>query len=133
MGPKETAVRNGLAARPANIINTATINANSCFAGFFNGALSEGSLHHNGSLFIGKAECEWNWRTIWVELRKLGLIDWTTEQRPNHPSFGGHTTYVLLTITAKGWEVRNDDNMYFAELMKAMDEDEKATLASNRE
>lgn len=126
-GPKEAAVRATLPSRPAGIIQNVENNVNGCFAGFFNGCLSKGSLH-NGHLSIGKSECEWDWEETWGKLRELGLITWTTEQVPNHHTIGGHTTYVHLTITDKGWEVRNDDLKWFRELMDARDQDEAEML-----
>src|SRR5882672_7309804 len=74
-GPNEQAVRATLPGRPANIINEASLGAQGCFAGFFNGASSKGIIFvpENDSLTIGKAECEWDWRENWGELKKLGL------------------------------------------------------------
>ena len=124
-GPKETAVRATLSGRLAETITEASAGARSCFAGFFNGASSRGSIWPDGSLKIGKSECEWDWEDNWAELKALGLIDWQIETKPNHPSIGGESKFVHLTITEKGRAVRADDLAYFRALMDAMDADEK--------
>jgi hypothetical protein len=130
MGPNETRVRATLPERKAAIINGASRAAADCFSGFFNGASSTGHVLRDGSLKIGKAECEWDWQQTWPELMRLGLIGWTEEERPNHPDIGGTSRYVHLTITDLGREVREDDNRYFRDLMDAMRADESPTPQS---
>jgi len=123
-GPREQGVFDTLPNRPAGIINAAEDRVSSCFAGIFNGCLARGHLSQDDSLKIGKAECEWDWRETWGELKRLGLIDWTEEETPNHPSVGGTSRYVHLTVTDKGREVRDDDMRWFRELMDARTADE---------
>lgn len=125
MGPKEQTVRETLSNRPAGLLEAISREATRCFAGLFNGARSHGWIGQGGGLIIGKAECQWDWEKTWPELRDAGLITWTTEDRPNHPDFGGHTTHIDWKITDKGWDVREDDLRYFNELMTAMTDDEK--------
>jgi hypothetical protein len=125
-GPREQAVRATLNDRPAGIIYSASRRAQRCFAGFFNGALSRGHVTPSGGLFIGKAECEWDWQNTWAELKTLGLIEWTDEHRPNHPDIGGTSHYVHVSITDKGREVRADDLKWFNELMDAKRADDPA-------
>jgi len=124
-GPNEQAVRATLPGRPANIINEASLGAQGCFAGFFNGASSKGIIFvpENDSLTIGKAECEWDWRENWGELKKLGLLEWTEE--PKTDARGKPWVYVWPEITAKGREVRKDDVAWFRALMDAMSLDRK--------
>ncbi len=126
VGPKEQAVRDTLPNRPAGIINAVENKVSDCFAGIFNGCGSRGYLSADDGLKIGKAECEWSWRETWGALKSLGLIDWTEEEKPNHPDIGGTSRYVHLTVTDKGHDVREDDLKWFRELMDARRADEAA-------
>lgn len=119
-GPREKAIRATLPNRPAGILAGATKEAQRCFAGFFNGASGTGHVSPTGGLHIGKAECEWDWQKTWPELKALGLLEWTEEDRPNHTDIGGVSRYVYPSITEKGCEVRRDDLKWFNELMDAM-------------
>jgi len=127
-GPREKAVRDTLTSRPAGIINDAPNNVNSCFAGFFNGCRSRGSIVGDDGLFIGKAECEWNWRETWGALRDLGLIEWREETVDAPGAKGGKMTWVHLTITTKGHDVRDDDLKWFREFCAAQDADKAEGL-----
>lgn len=84
--------------------------ASRCFAGMFNGCKSRGVIFtpdKSDGLFIGKAECEWDWRQTWGELKAAGLIDWTEEDVRTHD--GGRMVYVHLEITKKGSDFREED------------------------
>jgi len=105
---REQAVRDTLPHRPAGIIKAAPHNVQNCFAGIFNGAHDKAWLRPDGSLFIGKAECEWDWQDTWGALKELGLVEWRLEERPNHPGVGGATTYFIWNVTDKGFVVRED-------------------------
>lgn len=121
----EQLVLESLGDRPAGIIASAPINVRNCFAGMFNGCKATGSIGLNDHLFIGKAECEWDWRETWGDLKTRGLIDWREETIDAPGAVGGKMTKVHLRITDKGWDVREDDVKWFRELMSARDEDEK--------
>jgi len=125
IGKKEAAVRATLATRPCAVLYALKHQgAKSCFAGFFNGALRRGRIYGDGGLFIGKAECEWDWQETWAELRDLGLINYTLITKPAPGAVSGKMTEVTLEITEKGRRVREDDMAYFRALMDAMHEDE---------
>jgi hypothetical protein len=126
MGPNEKRVRESLADRSAAKLRGLSRGAYVCFLGFFNGGLREGWTRDGESLFIGKAECEWDWKETWHELKESGLIDWREETRDNHATVGGKTTYIYPSITELGHEVRASDLAYHRELMDAIDADEKA-------
>jgi hypothetical protein len=117
-------VRDSLAGRPAGRINALSQNAQHTFAGLFNGARCPGHFAPNGRLFVGKAECQWHWPAAWEELKAAGLIDYHTEERANHPSFGGTRTHLHWNVTALGQSVRGDDVKWFRELMDARGQDE---------
>lgn len=127
MGPKEIAVRATLDGRPASTLRGIDRAAQNCFAGFFSGAKSTGTIlqPEADDLSIGKSECEWDWRSTWGELKQAGLIDWTEEDVPCFD--GSKMKRVHLTITEKGHSVRADDLAYFRDLMNAMDADEKVS------
>lgn len=118
----EQAVRATLANRPAGVLAGLPHDAETCFAGLFNGALGTGTVYPGG-LFIGKSECERNWPEAWEALREAGLVEWRLEEVPNHPKVGGFTTKLHWSVTDKGWEVRDDDLAWFRELMTAMRRD----------
>lgn len=130
-GPREQAVWDTLPSRPAGIINATPNDVNGCFAGIFNGCQSRGSLYED-SLKIGKAECEWNWRHTWGALKALGLIDWREETVDAPGAKSGKATWVHLTVTDKGHDVREDDVKWFRELMNARREDESGQSASQK-
>jgi len=117
-GPLEQAVRDSMAARPANEIAKQSVRVRGCFAGLFNGAKSEGFVHESG-LSIGKAECEWGWPEDWDTLRDAGLIEYRMIDGPRG------SKRLVWSITAKGMDVRTDDVRAFRELMAARDDDEK--------
>lgn len=83
--------------------------ARRCFAGMFNGCKGKGIIFkpETDALFIGKAECEWDWRDTWGELKSHGLIDWREEDVPCHD--GSKMKYVHLRITEKGQDWRDED------------------------
>jgi hypothetical protein len=122
---KEQQVRDTLPNRPAGMINGLSREAQTTFAGLFNGGYKQGWFLPNGSLHMGKAECEWHWPAAYEELRDAGLIKYHTEDRP-HAKGGGSTTYLINEITERGWDVREDDLKWFRELMDAMRADEAA-------
>ena len=133
IGPNESAVWETLGSRLAGLINRAHSHSleddpiaavERTFTGLFNGARSPGSVWPTGGLFVGKAECEWDWPAAWENLREMGLIEYHLEERPNHPSFGGATTYVHWSITDNGWETREDDLKFFNEVLDARGKDE---------
>lgn len=123
-GPKEQAVWDARLNRPAGVILAASKEASRCFAGIFNGCSSRGVIFKPDTdhLSIGKAECEWDWRKTWGELKSLGLIDWREEDVPCHD--GRKMIYVHLSVTEKGHEVRDDDLAFFRQLMDARDVDD---------
>ena len=131
-GPNEQAIRDTLASRPAGLINKEHSHGfddpiaavERTFTGLFHGARSPGSIRSKGGLFVGKAECEWDWSAAWETLRDMGLIEYRLEEKPNHHSFGGTTTYVHWSITEKGWQTLEDDLKWFNELMDARIKDE---------
>lgn len=130
IGPRERAVRDGLAKRPAAVIDGASKEASDCFAGLFNGALRTGHIGPNDDLFIGKSECERGWRASWGELRDLGLVEWSTEQsfRTDGVPLEGRQE-LRWRITEKGWGVRDDDVKYFHEIIGASRDDRMAVDA----
>lgn len=124
MGPKEQAVRATLPGRPAAMLYEETDLGRkifSCFAGLFNGAF-QGRITAKGGLFVGKAECEWDWQEVWPAMKELGLVDYSIDE-VTHPS-GYVSKNLHWNITEKGFEVRDDDIKYFRELMDAMAEDD---------
>ena len=128
MGPKEAAVRATLANRPASILyldGTIGHQINRCFAGLFNGA-RQGHLTPNGGLFLGKAECEWDWEEVWPALQALELVEYRLEEVPAPGAVSGKMTKFHWSITDKGHDVREDDIKYFRELMDARTADEAA-------
>jgi hypothetical protein len=128
-GPLERAVRDSMAARPANEIAKQSVRVRGCFAGLFNGALSEGSVNAENGLFIGKAECEWGWPEDWDTLRDAGLIEYRLVDGPK-VKMGKPWKRLLWSITEKGMNVRTDDVRAFRELMAARDDDEKPAKRS---
>lgn len=123
MGPNEKRVRDTLPSRAAAKYYALPQNVQHCFSGLFNGALSRGRVNAaNDGLFIGKAECEWDWRETWTALQDAGLIVWRLEDEtfPN----GHKTTNLIWGITEKGQTVSDDDLTYFRALMDAMREDD---------
>jgi hypothetical protein len=122
MGPKESAVRMTLGQRPAGeLYHDADPRVRRCFTGLFNGA-RHGHVTGNDGLFLGKAECEWDWEEVWPAMKGQDLVDYNIEE-VTHPS--GHISKEFRwLITDKGHEVRTDDIKYFRELMAAMEEDE---------
>jgi hypothetical protein len=95
--------------RPADILKSASREAQRCFAGIFNGARREGHLWGDDALFIGKAECEWGWRDTWSELKALGLVDYRLEEVSAPGAVSGKMTKFYCEVTEKGWDVREDD------------------------
>ena len=73
---------------------------------------------------IGKAECEWSWRETWGTLKTLGLIEWREETVSAPGAKSGTMTYVYLTVTDKGHDVREDDLKWFREFTEAQRADE---------
>lgn len=116
MGEREQAVRDTLPSRPAGVINGASGKAQHCFSGLLHGARAIGMIYPNGGLFIGKAECEWDWQDTWGELKSLGLIEWRVEGNK-----------LIWEVTDKGRAVRSDDNRYLDELVAAMRADSQET------
>ena len=86
-----------------------SIKTRNCFAGMFNGCKGKGVIFkpETDALSIGKAECEWNWRDTWGELKSHGLIDWQEEDVPCLD--GSKMKYVHLQITEKGHDWRDED------------------------
>jgi len=121
-GPKEEAVRATLATRDAGILDALPHNVLYCLLGLFAGARSPGRVV-NGNLFVGKAECEWDWEETWTALKNAGLVEWSTTERPNHPRIGGTTIYLDWLITEKGSAARDDYWRWSDELMIARAED----------
>lgn len=128
MGPKEIAVRATLPSRPAAGLYDGTDlgrKINHCFAGLFNGA-RQGWLTGNGGLFLGKAECEWDWQEVWPEMKARDLVDYEIVE-VTHPT--GHISKEFhWNVTDNGRKVRKDDDAYFHELMAAMRADEPAAV-----
>lgn len=84
--------------------------AQRCFAGMFNGCRSRGvifSPDKSDALMIGKAECEWDWRLTWDELKRAGFIEFEEETVPCYD--GGRMVYVHLKITPAGHDARQED------------------------
>lgn len=130
MGPLEKAVRDTLPSRPAACLYAdRNMRLNYCFSGLFNGARSEGWLRPDGGLTLGKAECEWDWREVWGELRKLGLVEWRLEERVALGAVGGKATYFFWSLTDKGRQVRDDDDRYSYEMVDAIIQDRDGRLA----
>lgn len=123
MGPNETAVRKTLAARPSVLLREQPPQVRNCFAGLFNGA-RQGMLWPDGSLSVGKAECEWDWKNVWERLRELGLVEYRLEELDAPGAISGKMTKFYWSITDKGWLIREDDLAYHRALMDAMDADE---------
>lgn len=124
MGPKEQAVRATLAGRPAAILyeeSDLRRKINHCFAGLLNGARQQGRVNATGGLFLGKAECEWDWEHVWPAMKDLGLVDYCITET-THPT-GYVSKDFNWSITARGLEVRKDDIEYFCDLLDAMSAD----------
>ena len=77
--------------------------------------LRPGHVLADGSLSIGKAECEWGWRETWSHLKAAGLIDWRSDGDRIH-----------LTITPRGLEVWRDNVDWRRELSDAVAADKAA-------
>lgn len=134
MGPKEIAVRATLPDRAAAVLYERTDlgrKVRRCFAGLFNGA-RQGWLQPNGGLFLGKAECEWDWQEVWPALKEKGLVDYEIV-KDTSPTTGHVTERFQWNITPKGHEVRRDDTGYFAKLMEAIYEDDRSLSNGPRE
>ncbi len=125
MGPHEAEVRRTLPGRPAGILYDVDPRVSQCFAGLFNGA-RQGHLWPNGKLYVGKAECEWDWEQVWPVLRALGLVIYEIRET-KHPT-GYVSQDFLWSITEKGHTVREDDNQFFRDLMDAMQKDRSETI-----
>lgn len=121
MGPRETAVRAGLGARPCGVLYGgedagAARLERVTFAALFNGA-GQGMIGPAG-FFCGKAEAQWGWPAAWDGLQAKGLI--TFEAGPEGPA----GIPVEWSVTAAGYQARKDDLHFFRELMGAIDLDE---------
>lgn len=94
--------------------------ASRCFAGMFSGCKRRGVIFtpdKSDHLSIGKAECEWDWRNTWGELKASGLIDWEEENVPCYD--GSRMVYVHLSITQKGYDFREEDLRQWRQRMDA--------------
>lgn len=94
-----------------------------CFTALFCGA-RQGHVQPGAGLFLGKAECEWDWQEVWPAMKDLGLVDYKIDE-VTHPT-GCVTKDFRWNVTEKGHDVRDDDNKYFEELMTAMGQDREA-------
>lgn len=80
------------------------------FVGLFNGGRREGRVLPKGGLFLGKSECEPNdWRECYAHMQSIGLVEFRTEKRPNHPTIGGETEYVYIQPTKLAFAAREAD------------------------
>lgn len=124
-GPNEVRVRETMQHRLAGVLDALPMRARDCFAGLFNGALQHNARvdPRNDSLFIGKAECEWDWRESWSALQNSGLVTFTLT--PTTYESGHQTILFAWDITEKGWKVREDDIAWYREFVAAKDADEK--------
>ena len=121
MGPRETAVRAGLGERPCGALYAgedaeASRLERVTFAALFNGA-GQGLIGPAG-FSCGKAEAEMGWPGAWAGLQTKGLISFETG--PEGPA----GIPVEWSVTAAGYQARNDDLRFFRELMGAIDLDE---------
>jgi hypothetical protein len=129
-GPREEAVRAALLSRPAAVLysddDDLLQKVARCFAGLHNGAL-QGHLNPGGGLFVGKAECEWDWQQVWPRMVQLGLVEFRLTPRANHPQHASHAFTALFEwrVTEYGQRVQEDDLRYFDELVDAMTADRK--------
>lgn len=101
--------------------------ASRCFAGMFNGCRGRGVIFtpdKNDHLSIGKAECEWDWRRTWGELKEKGLIDFREEHVACHD--GSRMVYVHLSITQEGYDWREEDLRQWRKRMDEIQAEEEA-------
>jgi hypothetical protein len=120
-------IRATLADRPAGILERIHFEgedrfcrADYTFAALFNGAINP--AHYvpaagMGTFFAGKAEAERGWPLAWEALRDAGLIEYREEEVAAPGAVGGKMIDVHWSVTALGWQVREDDLAFYKEMV----------------